>query len=52
MAETLTSAAFREIGGGDEAGTTQSLTLVVEGMHCGNCMRKVERTLVPWKGRM
>ena len=45
MAETLTSEAFREIGGGDEASSTQSLTLVVEGMHCGNCMRKVERTL-------
>ena len=44
MAEAMSVAALRELP--DEATQReQALTLVVEGMHCGNCMRKVERTL-------
>jgi P-type Cu2+ transporter len=45
MAETLSATAVREIAGDAARSDTRALTLVVEGMHCGNCMRKVERTL-------
>jgi Cu2+-exporting ATPase len=45
MAETLTATTVRELAGEAVSSDTQALTLVVEGMHCGNCMRKVERTL-------
>ncbi len=45
MAETLTATTVRELAGEAVSSDTRVLTLVVEGMHCGNCMRKVERTL-------
>ncbi|MFN3745809.1 MAG: heavy metal translocating P-type ATPase [Hyphomicrobiaceae bacterium] len=45
MAQSLSATTVREIAGQAAPGGTRALTLVVEGMHCGNCMRKVERTL-------
>lgn len=45
MAETLSATTIRELAGEATSSDTRALTLVVEGMHCGNCMRKVERTL-------
>jgi Cu2+-exporting ATPase len=44
MAETLSVTALRDLPD-NVAQRPRALTLVVEGMHCGNCMRKVERTL-------
>ncbi len=44
MAETLSVTTLRDMPD-DAAQSPRALTLVVEGMHCGNCMRKVERTL-------
>ncbi|WP_072385806.1 heavy metal translocating P-type ATPase [Hyphomicrobium sp. CS1BSMeth3] len=44
MAETLSVTTLRDVPD-DAAQNPRALTLVVEGMHCGNCMRKVERTL-------
>jgi Cu2+-exporting ATPase len=50
MAETLSATTLRDISGDASPGDTHALTLVVEGMHCGNCMRKVERTLAAMPG--
>ncbi len=36
--------------GGVDANVTRSVTLSVEGMHCGGCMRKIERTLQDMPG--
>ena len=44
MAETLSVTTLRDVPD-DAVQNPRALTLVVEGMHCGNCMRKVERTL-------
>lgn len=44
MAETLSVTTLRDVPD-DAAQNPRALTLVVEGMHCGNCMRKVEHTL-------
>ncbi|MBN9280147.1 MAG: heavy metal translocating P-type ATPase, partial [Hyphomicrobium sp.] len=44
MAETLSVTTLRDVPD-DAVQNPRALTLVVEGMHCGNCMRKVEHTL-------
>ena len=45
MAETLSVATLRDVPASPARADVRDVTLVVEGMHCGNCIRKVERTL-------
>ena len=50
MAETLSATTLRELSDDAVRDQPRALTLVVEGMHCGNCMRKVEQTLAAVPG--
>ncbi len=45
MAETLSASSLRDVPDASARAQARDVTLVVEGMHCGNCIRKVERTL-------
>ena len=45
MVETLSATTLRDVQMLPSRAIARDVTLVVEGMHCGNCIRKVERTL-------
>lgn len=50
MAETLTIESMALASSGIQSDGSASTTLVVEGMHCGGCMRKVEAALTAVPG--